>query len=301
MSKTSAEIASQPSCWRRAGELAREPRVAGMLPPDGCEAAVVGCGTSWFMAQAYAAAREAAGRGKTDAFAASEFPATRRYPYILAISRSGTTSEVEALLGALPRDTESVVVTAVGGSSAARAARHVIVLDFADEESVVQTRFATTALALLRAGLGEDLAAAARDAESALAMPLPFTPGSINEVTFVGTGWTVGLAAEAALKCREAAQLWTESYPAMEYRHGPISIAGPGTATWSFGPLPEGLAAQIKATGAALVETPGLDPLAALILAQRFAVAEAEHRGLDPDRPRGLTRSVILPSLEVAS
>jgi fructoselysine-6-P-deglycase FrlB-like protein len=301
MSKTSVEIASQPSCWRRAVELVREPAVASLLPPDGADVAAVGCGTSWFMAQAYAAAREAAGRGKTDAFAASEFPAGRRYSHVLALSRSGTTTELEQLLGALPSETAALLVTAVVRSPAARVAGEVILLGFADEESVVQTRFATTALALLRAGLGEDLTAAVRDAGRALAAPLPLAPGAVRQVTFLGTGWTVGLAAEAALKCREAAQLWTESYPAMEYRHGPISIAGPGTATWALGPLPAGLAAQIKATGAAVVETPGLDPLAALILVQRFAVAEAEHRGLDPDRPRALTRSVILPSLEVPS
>ncbi|MBW5422845.1 sugar isomerase, partial [Streptomyces sp. BG9H] len=35
-------------------------------------------------------------------------------------------------------------------------------------------------------------------------------------------------------------------------------------------------------------------PLADLIRAQRLAVALAESRGYDPDRPRNLTRSVIL-------
>jgi fructoselysine-6-P-deglycase FrlB-like protein len=35
-------------------------------------------------------------------------------------------------------------------------------------------------------------------------------------------------------------------------------------------------------------------PLASLVLAQRFAVALAESRGLDPDRPRNLARSVVL-------
>jgi fructoselysine-6-P-deglycase FrlB-like protein len=36
------------------------------------------------------------------------------------------------------------------------------------------------------------------------------------------------------------------------------------------------------------------DPLADLIRAQRSAVELATARGLDPDRPRHLTRSVIL-------
>ena len=62
-----------------------------------------------------------------------------------------------------------------------------------------------------------------------------------EQVTFVGRGWTIGLAAEAALKLRESAQFWTESYPAMEYRHGPVSIATAGRATWALGEVPPGL------------------------------------------------------------
>src|SRR3712207_7559300 len=54
----------------------------------------------------------------------------------------------------------------------------------------------------------------------------PYT--TLFRSTFLGRGWTIGLANEAALKLRESAQAWTESYPAMEYRHGPISITAPG-------------------------------------------------------------------------
>ncbi|MGH8966944.1 MAG: sugar isomerase, partial [Actinomycetes bacterium] len=66
------EIASQPRAWQRAVELARS--VDGQLPRPGERVAVIGCGTSWFVAQAYAALREQRGAGETDAFAASEFP-----------------------------------------------------------------------------------------------------------------------------------------------------------------------------------------------------------------------------------
>ena len=48
-------------------------------------------------------------------------------------------------------------VTAVADTPLAEAADQAVVLDFADEESVVQTVFATTALMLLRASLGEPL------------------------------------------------------------------------------------------------------------------------------------------------
>ena len=59
--------------------------------------------------------------------------------------------------------------------------------------------------------------------------PHQFEPvdDGIAQITFLGRGWTVGLAREAALKCREAAAFWAEAYPAMDYRHGPISIAAP--------------------------------------------------------------------------
>ena len=54
------------------------------------------------MAQAYASAREALGGGETDAFAASEMPSGRRYDRLIAISRSGTTSEVVRCSGHAP-------------------------------------------------------------------------------------------------------------------------------------------------------------------------------------------------------
>src|SRR5580704_14520511 len=94
--RTEQEVASQPACWRRAGPLAAD--VAGVLPARGERVAVAGCGTSWFMAQSYAAAREAAGHGETDAFAASEMPLGRAYDRVLVLSRSGTTTEIVQLL-----------------------------------------------------------------------------------------------------------------------------------------------------------------------------------------------------------
>lgn len=296
MSRTAAEIATQPACWQRAVEAAAS--FEG-LPRPGERVAVTGCGTSWFMAIAYAALREAAGQGETDAFASSEFPAGRTYDRVVAITRSGTTTEVLELLGRLKGAVPTVALTADPKTPVMDAADAVAVLDWADEESVVQTRFATTALAFLRAGLGEipgvkSVAEAAVDAELAIAEPLPASVVEAEQWTFLGRGWTYGLALEAALKMREAAGAWTESYPAMEYRHGPISITGPGRVAWMFGTLPEGLAGDVARVGGELVARQEADPLAELIRAQRLAVALAEARGFDPDRPRNLTRSVIL-------
>ena len=124
------------------------------------------------MAQAYAAAREASGQGETDAFAASEMPLSRAYDQVLVLSRSGTTTEILQLLDRLRGTVPTIAITADARTPVGQAADTVIELPFADEESVVQTRFATTELALLRAGLGQDIEPAAAAAERVLAEPL---------------------------------------------------------------------------------------------------------------------------------
>lgn len=288
---TEQEIASQPACWRRAAQLALD--VAGSLPAPGERIAVVGCGTSWFIAQSYAAAREEAGHGETDAFAASEMPRGRRYDRLLVLSRSGTTTEILQLLARMRGTLPTVVVTADPRTPVTEFADQVIGLDFADEASVVQTRFATSELALLRAHLGYDPGPAADAAQRVLARPLPPELLAARQFTFLGTGWTYGLANEAALKLREAAGLWTEAYPVMEYRHGPVAVTGPGSVVWLLGTAADGLADEVAAAGGT-AWFDDEDPMAALVRVQMLAVALARARGLDPDRPRNLARSVIL-------
>jgi fructoselysine-6-P-deglycase FrlB-like protein len=228
------------------------------------------------------------GHGETDAFAASEFPSQRSYDRVVALTRSGTTTEVVRLLA--DWSGPSTVITTDPGLPVGKHADSVISLDFADERSVVQTRFATTALALWRAHLGEDLTAAIAEAGAAVTAPLDSAWEQCSQFTFLGSGWTVGLANEAALKVREAAQAWSESYPAMEFRHGPISVIESTSLVWFFGAPPVGLIDELGVTGCQ-IET---STMALLIRAQRLAVAVAQRRGLDPDAPRNLTRSIVL-------
>ncbi|MFE9252561.1 SIS domain-containing protein [Streptomyces sp. NPDC007088] len=291
MSHVQGELSSQPECWERAAGIAAGGSAA--LPERGERVAVVGCGTSLFMAEAVAALREGSGQGETDAFAASEFPAARAYDRVLALTRSGTTTEVLELLGKVRGTVRTAAITGDPDSPVMSAADDVVVLDFADERSVVQTRFATTALTLLRAHLGLHTEEVVAQARAVLEAPLPHGLLDCHQFTFLGRGWSVGIAREAALKMREASLSWTEAYPAMEYRHGPISITTAGTATWMFGDAPDGLAQQVRETGGLWVNG-RLDPLADLLRAQRLAVALAEAGGLDPDSPRHLTRSVVL-------
>ncbi len=290
MSAIEQEVASQPAVWREAARL----EIGDALPRHGERVGVIGCGTSLYVAAAYAALRETAGLGETDAFPASEFPAGRAYDAVLAISRSGTTTEVLDTVAVIGERAPTVVITAVAESPLARAAGRVVTLPFADEQSVVQTRFATATLVLLRAHMGIDSAPAVAAAEDVLARPLPADPAGFDRFHFLGRGWAVGLAHEAALKLREAARAWSEAYPAMEYRHGPIATADSRTLVVPIGELDPDLESDIRATGATLLE-PEAEPLASVVLAHRLAIALAQARGLDPSNPRNLTRSVVLP------
>ena len=305
MSYLTDEIASQPECWSKAIEMADSAESA--LPAPGERVAAVGCGSSLNVARCYAALREAAGQGETDAFPASEVPATRRYDRLVYISRTGTTTEVLDALRRAPRDVRTTAVTADPDAPLAREARQVVLLDFADERSVVSSRFITSSIVLLRAhlaacpstrslagaGLGVDLRSLPDAAAREVARPLPPDLAERTEFTFLGRGWAAAVADEAALKLREASRTWAESYPAMEYRHGPISVSDENTVVWALGEVPADLLADARRTGATVIASDA-DPLAGLIGAQRLAAVLAERKGIDPDQPRALSRSVIL-------
>ncbi len=264
------------------------------MPDQGERIALIGCGTSLFAAQSIAVLRESRGLGESDAFAASEFPSGRRYDRVVAISRSGTTTEVVRALDSLA-GRPSLALSAVPDSPVTRTAQRFIDLEFADEKALVQTRFATAVLAFAMAWLGleEEVAAAATRVESAQGADLAFDPVGFEHFVFLGSGSAVGLANEAALKMRESAGVWAESYPAMEYRHGPVSATNGSTLVWPLGVVDSGVLDTAAAAGATVAESDA-DPLVELVAIQRAAVMVALARGRDPEFPKHLTRSVVL-------
>ncbi len=294
-SHVTREIATQPDVWADPRVLEQSLR----LPKHGSWVGVVGCGTSLYIAQSYAAFREDQGFGRTDAFPASLAP-RREWDCLLGISRSGTTTEVLDVLGHAKAKTK-IVLTANADGPIADLADELLVMSFADEESVVQTRFATTALVTLLTSVGYSVQTSLDDTRSSFATDLEIQKWhKARQFVFVGIGWTYGIANEAALKLREMAGAWSESYPAMEYRHGPISVADEATLLWGFGPRDEALIEQVKAAGAQ-VYWPDCDPLASLVAVQRLGLVLAEKNGWNPDSPRNLTRSVILNGLNQPS
>lgn len=293
---TEEEILSQPDCWQRAVDMA--PGVRDAWPEPGTRVAFVGTGTAWFMAQAMAALRERHHQGESDAFVASEFPDWRTYDRVVLLSRSGETTDIVQLLDRLRGTVPTLAIVGDPDASAAELADQCIDLSFADEASIVQTRFATTALALTRALVDGDASSNLdrwlRDADYALAIRIDDDYADVDQITYLGRDWTIALAHEAASKVRQCAQGWAEAYSALEYRHGPITLAEPGRLVWMIGRAPLRLADDVEETGATFVSHM-IDPMAEMIVAQRLAVGLAMRRGLNPDEPRHRVRTVVHP------
>ena len=179
------------------------------------------------MAMSYAALRERAGFGETDWAYASEVPVGRHYETLLALTRSGTTTEIVDAVQTLearahgdadrgPRWTADVAGRPHRGPGLRRRAEHRAdpVPDDLDDLAAHGPRRRPGAV-------DRGLRGGPRGVRSRSTRRRTSTSSSS------ATGWTVGLAHEAALKMRESAQAWAESYPAMDYRHGPIAVAGP--------------------------------------------------------------------------
>ena len=287
----STELASQPSIWRQA--QARTDELRSKLPPDGARVGILGCGTSLYVAQAAAIYRERQGAGETDAFPGSEVPTDRGWDELIAISRSGTTTEIINAVRTLPHGRPVLGIVGEAGSPVGAHLTKELDLPFADEQSVVQTRFATTVLALLLGAYGWDVEASAQRAEHYLTEELPDWAADIKQFVFLGRSVGMAIAQEAALKFREILATWSEGYATMEYRHGPISAINERSLVWILDDEERSIDEQIRATGARLIRGEG-DPLAELVRIHRFAEGLVELRGINPDQPPHITRSVVL-------
>lgn len=124
----------------------------------------------------------------------------------------------------------------------------------------------------------------------------------------LGRGLTLGIAQEAALKCKETCGIHGEAFSIAEVAHGPMALVGPDFPLLVFSPLdrasagldavlvalaargaPLALAGQARPGAIHLPVAPGLHPVTgAVVMAQSFyrlVNALAVRRGHDPDNP----------------
>ena len=289
------EIATQPDDWERV--VGRLDDVARHLPRPGERVATIGCGTSWFMGQAYAVRREQLGQGSTDAYAASEHHLARGYDRVVLISRSGTTTEVMAVVEELrAAGTPHVSFVATAGTPVAERSDATVLLDDVDEQSVVQTRFATTTLALLRASLGEDLGpggragprGARRGRRDGIRPPRRRGAGDLPRPGVDQRDRERGCAQAARVGAVLVRVLPGDGVPPRADQHRRAGAGRVGVRRGAGGAARAG-----RATGARF-EHRDIDPLADLVRLHRLCLGKADAAGLDPDAPRNLTRSIVL-------
>jgi glucosamine--fructose-6-phosphate aminotransferase (isomerizing) len=252
------EILSQSQVWQSTldGFAAAKPALEAFLErSDFDQVTGVGCGSTYYLAQCATSTLTHWTRTPARAFPSSEvwlFPNTipRGRPLLLAVSRSGTTTET---LRALERFREAaggpvLTITCYPESPLAQHADFTLVTPHAQERSIAQTRSFTSMLLLTQAlsavikqdgamlehlgrlpTLLSDLTERLGDLPRHLGADL-----TIERIFFLGAGPLYGLANEAMLKTKEMSLSYAEAYHPLEFRHGPMSMVNKRTLVVGF-------------------------------------------------------------------
>ena len=342
-----SEILSQPLCWTTS---LKDLQTTGRLQEvaekfrDAEEWLFLGCGSSYYVAQAAAATMAKLTGLPARALPASEpllFPdvalaGEKKYAPVL-ISRSGRTSEALKAAEVLKkRGIKTVGISCAPGQTLEKRVDEAIVLPAADEQSTVMTRSFSTmllalqALAATIAGHDEFVKALEHltPAAEKLASSLPARVREfVNEHEFedyvcLGQGPLYGIACELALKLTEMSVSYGQAFHTLEFRHGPKSIVSPQTLIvfllsesgyeaevevleeikklgGTTLAIAEQADARAKAAADFLVELGADGPEFArvatyLFTGQLMGLYTGLKKGQDPDRPRNLSRVVIL-------
>jgi glucosamine--fructose-6-phosphate aminotransferase (isomerizing) len=286
---------------------------------------VVGCGTSFYLAQVIAAAFNLSGRNAL-AVPGAEW-ARRRHAYLadqtdlclIALSRSGESTEtVQAVDVSRAAGLPTIALTCEEKSSITRAAATVVYINTHPDEGIVMT---SSASLMLMAGLrmaGVTLDSSVVEAAKAGLAAMDASVGDIvkdrRHFVYLGAGPFYGVATEGSLKLQEMSISYSQAFHPMEYRHGPISLVDDKTLVvmlYSADTREEEarLVAEVKAKGAVVVGLGGpgdltipadLDglsqTLAVLPALQIIGERVAEAKNIDTTAPRHLSKVVVLAS-----
>jgi glucosamine--fructose-6-phosphate aminotransferase (isomerizing) len=259
-SETYKEILSQAGVWQSVlQELKQGTSGEKILRSNNRKTSwlFVGCGTSFYLADAAAASWTLLTSDPARAVPGSEIllhPALTRSDadnlHAVVISRSGRTSEAVRAAHVLRKEMHmpTVGVTCVEKSELEAECDSTVVLKAADEKSTVMTRSFTSMLISLqwmaarRAGNSkfcsslEGMAAqfAVQIPSLAEQMEAFVDRSSFEDYVFLGQGPFHGLAREAALKVMEMSCSYSQSFHTLEFRHGPKAIITPRTALTFF-------------------------------------------------------------------
>ncbi|MBI3818739.1 MAG: SIS domain-containing protein [Planctomycetes bacterium] len=248
----------------------------------------------------------------------------------IGISQSGMSPDiVESLASAKRAGARTLAIVNNTNSPLARAADEVLPLHAGVERSIAATKTYTAELAAVALAAESLRIADSPRAGRGLAPELYRTPETIQKAlrceaaaeTGAGIlrkgGRAVVLARgvhlctshEISLKLKELARVLAEPYSSADFEHGPIALAGLGLPVIVLCPPGTPAAAELRALsdrlaakgcpvfeigtrgGVKLPRAPEwLAPLSTIVAGQWLALHAALLRGLDPDRPAGITK-----------
>ncbi len=320
MNATEQTITEQFQHWQAA--LSADLQLAQLEP--GIRTAVIGCGTSYYLAQSLAATLNHRGFDaiavpggewnlRRDSFVPAGNPVQ-----VLALSRSGNTTETVAAARDSLRAGERVVgITCEPGSQLTKVCTSCVYVPTHPLEDIVMTTSASLMLLVGLALAGQPITLEGiHQAQSLLAVAQPLLDAPIrgsSHFVFLGGGSLYGIANEGALKLMEMSLSYAQAYHPWEYRHGPISLMdGHSLAVmlYSADALEEEtkLVAEMRDKGARVIgfggpgtlsfelaeTSPALRGLIVLPTLQWLGERVAQSKGLNTREPRHLTKVVVL-------
>lgn len=321
-----AEIREQPAVLARVAASRAAAQLDAALGAS--EPLFIGSGSSLFVAQLAALAWRRLGR-RAEALAASEVrfhAGAHRGGTVVALSQSGRTADVLAALDALAPARTIALTNDLDSPLAGRADVTIDVL--AGPERAVPASKSVTAMAAIvfwAAARGSEGDAASAEALRRLAgdigawldgdaMTLTDRAAALLEpahsIVVIGAGFGVPVAAEIALKIKEASYRHAEGFGAGEFRHGSTALldatrgivgivdATSRAAVGAVLGVARAAGAIAVALGDALPDVPAFGlpvsgrfaPLAWIAGGQLLALALARRAGIDSDSPRGLQK-----------
>ena len=251
---TLGEIFSQPKCWSTClAKLATsaELRAVTHLARPGAEWVFVGCGTSYYLAQAAASSfnylklpARAVPASDLLMYPALTLHAGRDYVPVV-ISRSGRTSEAVRAAQMLEKhyNLRAIAITCADGQPLELACSVTLKLLDADEQSTVMTRSFTSMLLSLQY-LAATVSGNDAFRRALIELPQQVEPllkdipqrlrlfveaRNFSDFVFLAQGPLFGIASECALKATESSCSYAQVFHSLEFRHGPKAIAGPET------------------------------------------------------------------------
>ncbi len=318
MNATEQTILEQFSYWQQA--LTLDLSTAKLEPGF---VVVIGCGTSYYLAQSIAAALNQSPNHGAIAVPAGEWHLRRRdyipdvKVQVLALSRSGSTTEtVAAAKSSLEAGERVIGITCEPNSDLARVSSQCLYAPTHPLEDIVMTTSASLMLLIGLALAGQKITEEQiQEAQKLLEDHKNNFDRLIHNrshFVYLGGGALYGIASEGALKLMEMSLSFSQAYHPLEYRHGPISLIDEQSMVvmlYSPETLEQDtkLVAELREKGATVLgfggagnlslevsDSSSLRGLIALPTLQWLGERVAQSKGLNTREPRHLTKVVVL-------